>query len=315
MNQYKIQSVLISPDAWLFDATTAPVVHPELKFLSPHDHKVTRHAVSYQCEASNINEAWRSFYKTVSEFVEAVCFQTTSYLAFQDWNHIITNLTQNLCLISAFKRTNGTSMGLYTQEQIDDVQRLMKEAKSDPRLKNFLHCYRMAIMVDSPETQDAYEKYLILASEALAGEIDDGNGSKKYDRKRLQLIIGKELHKYFFSKIDPLLGKTIRNANMHIGKSSNPKPSETIRLVNMLRKFVAVQYGLKDLPIIDEKNSPTRGLYRDDGGVILLQGENVTKVNIQHVNDLSEYMHSAVFNELSMINVGGPEGQQLLKQM
>ena len=314
-NKYTLQSVLISPDAWLFDATTATEISPDLRFVSPNDHGDTRHIVIFECEAANIDNAWRLFYGKVLEFIEAAAFQTTSYLAFHDWNHAITNETQNLCLLAVFKRSLGTSMGLYSQEQIDDVHKIIAAAKQDDKLKDFLHCYRMAILVDSPETQDAYEKYLILACEALAGEIDDGKGGKKYDRKRLEAIVGKELHKYFFSSLDPVVGKTIRNANMHKGKSPNQKPSETIKLVNKLRAFVANEYGLSDLPIIEEKNSPTRGLYRDDGGIILLQGEAVNGVLLQDVDDLEDYMKSALFKGLSLINVSGAQGTELLKKM
>jgi hypothetical protein len=314
-NKYTIQSVLISPDAWLFDATTASKIHDELQFTSPHEHRNTRHIVTMECEADNIDEAWRQFYGKVIEFVEAVTFQTSSYLAFHDWNHVITNNTQSLCLVASFERSLGTGLGLYSQEQVDDVHKIMAAAKQDSRFKDFLHCYRMAVMVDAPETQDAYEKYLLLACEAMAGEVDDDKGGKKYDRQRLKAIMGKDLHKYFFSSLDPQVGKTIRNANMHKGKSPNQKPSETIKLVNRLRNFVTKEYGLTDLPIIEEKNSPTRGLYRDDGGILLLQGEKVSEVLLKDIEDLNEYMKSALFKGLTLLNVSAEEGNALLKGM
>ncbi len=310
LNTYIIQSVLVSPDAWLFDATSSTSVSPDLRFISPHDRRDTRHIVVFECDAKNIDEAWQLFYGKVLEFVEAASFQATSYLAFHDWNYAITNTTKELCLLAVYKRSLGTGMGLDSQEQVDDVSKIIKAAKNDSRLKDFLHCYRMAVLVDAPETRDAYEKYLILACESLAGEVDDGRGGKKMDRKHSESIIGKKLHKYFFSSLDPIVRKTIRNANMHKGKSPNQKPLETIKLVTKLREFVGREYNLLNLPIIEETNSPTRGLYRDYGGIILLQGRAVKDVRLQDVEDLDDYMES-----LSLVNVSGLEGNVLPKDM
>jgi hypothetical protein len=315
VNKYQIQSVLISPDAWLFDATTATKISENLSFTSPQEHHNNRHVVTFECEAENIDAAWRSFYKEVLDFVEAAAFITTSYLAFFDWNHVIINKTQNVAWVSHFERTLGTSMGLYSQDEVDSLTKIIDEARKDVRLKNFLHCYRMAIMVDVPETQDAYEKYLILACEALAGEIDNGSGSKKYDATRLKTIVGKELHKYFFSSVDPLSGKTIRNANMHNGKSPNQKPGETLKLVNKLRGFIASEYGITHLPMIKEENSPTRGLYRDDGGVILVQGDAVDKIALKDITTLEKYMSDVLKMGLTIVNAGTDEGRELLKHM
>ncbi len=228
-------------------------------------------------------------------------------LSFHDWNHTITNETKQLCMIVVFPRTLGTSLSLHNRESVDDVQKIITTAEQDKRLKLFLHCYRMAILVDAPETQDAYEKYLILACEALAGEVEVVNGGMigrllsklklakpskrmKYDGRRLIAIIGKDLHKYFFSSLDPIAGKTIRNANMHDGKSPNEKPSETIRLVNKLREFVAKEYGLIALTILKEENSPTRGLYRDDGQRLFLGGPIVSSVDLQRITDLEVFL-------------------------
>jgi hypothetical protein len=263
--------------------------------------------VSYECEASSLDEAWRAFFKEVEEFIEAASFHTSSYLSFHDWNHLITNQTKQLTMIVLFPRTLGTPLSLYTQGRVDDVKKIIETSKHDKRLKRFLHCYRMAILVDAPETQDAYEKYLILACEALAGEIEVSTGGwirhsmsrlglikptkrMKYDRKRLVAIIGKDLHKYFFSRVDPIAGKTIRNANMHDGKSPNEKPSETIRLVNKLREFVASEYELTELTILKEEHSPTRGLYRDDGQRLFLGGNGVATISLEEITDLEVFI-------------------------
>ena len=302
-DKYKIQSVIIAPGGWVFEATTAQL-SSTLTFISSKKHKDPRHIVSYECEAESLDKAWRSFYKEVTEFIEAAAFQTSSYLSFHDWNHLIVNQTKQLAMIVVFPRTLGTSLSLYTPEHVDDVNKIITSAKQDKRLKGFLHCYRMAILVDAPETQDAYEKYLLLACEALAGETELHDGSRlrrlfsrlsvtrqitytKYDKKRLVAIIGKELHKYFFSSLHPLVGKTIRNANMHTGKSPNDKPSQTLKLVNKLRKFVAGEYGLTKLTIIKEENSPTRGLFRDDGQTLFFGGKGVDNLELQPIKDLT----------------------------
>lgn len=327
-NKYKIQSVIISPSGWLFQETTAKILSDKLTFTSPKEHGKTRHIVSYACEAENIDQAWRSFFKEVEEFIEAMAFQTSSYLSFQDWDHIITNQTQEISIISNFLRTLGTPLSLYNQERVDDVHKIIAEAKEDKRLKNFLHCYKMAILVDAPETQDAYEKYLILACEALAGEVEGktglfkkllyklglrkGGGHVKYDRKRLKMIIGKELHKYFFSRLNPIVGKTIRNANMHTGRSPNDKPSETIKLVNKLREFVAKEYGLKALSIIEERYSPTRGLYRDDGQRLFIQGKGVNKLTLETIKDLNMFVKKLP-KDLKVMN--GKDATAALKVM
>jgi hypothetical protein len=305
-DKYRIQSVIVSPSGWLFETTSARSLSKKLTFTSPKKHGETRHIVSYECVSASLDEAWRSFYKEVDEFIEAAAFHTSSYLSFHDWNHVITNQTKRLCMIVIFPRTLGTPLSLYNQERVDDVNKIIAAAKTDKKLKKFLHCYRMAILVDAPETHDAYEKYLILASEALAGEVNVVDGGfvrrlfdrlglvkstkrMKYDRKRLIQIIGKELHKYFFSSLNPEVGKTIRNANMHDGKSPNDKPSETIRLVNKLREFVANEYDLKDMSIIKEENSPTRGLYRDDGQILFLSGD-VETIDLQGITDLEVFI-------------------------
>ncbi len=275
MNSYQIHSILESPDAWLFSATTSPKICKELEFVDPKEHGKTRHLVSYECEAENLNGAWKSFYKVVTEFLDAAVFYTTSYISFLDWNHVVINTTQNVSLISLYERTLGTSLDFYSEERTDSVQNIRDFAQKDIRLANFLHCYRMAVLVDSPETYDAYEKYLILACEALAGEIKDVDGNVKYDRKRLQSILGKELHKKFFSHVDGTSGKTVRNAHFHLGKVmvTEGKPRKVIELVNQLRQFIASEYGITDLPILRIENSPTRGMHRDDGGIVVIRGQ------------------------------------------
>lgn len=302
-DKYKMQSVVIAPGGWVFDATTAKSLSDTLSFIGSKKHEDPRHIVSYEREANSLDEAWRSFYKEVDEFIEAVAFQTSSYLSFHDWNHLIINETKQLAMFVVFPRSLGTSLNLYSQEHVDDVNKIITGAKQDNRLKSFLHCYRMAILVDAPETQDAYEKYLLLACEALAGEVELPNGNRfrhifshlglmkpitytKYNKKRLIDIIGKDLHKYFFSSLNPIVGKTIRNANMHTGKSPNEKPSETLKLVRKLREFVATEYGLTRITIIEEKNSPTRGLYRDDGQRLFLKGKGVGKLELKSVENL-----------------------------
>lgn len=302
-DKYKIQSVIIAPGGWVFDATTAKSFSDTLLFIGSKKHKDPRHIVTYECEANSLDEAWRAFYREVEEFVEAAAFQTSSYLSFHDWNHLIVNETKQLAMFVVYPRSLGTSLNLYTQEHVEDVNKIISTAKKDNRLKNFLHCYRMAILVDAPETQDAYEKYLLLACESLAGDVEVLSKNwfrntlshfkimkpityTKYNKKRLVSIIGKDLHKYFFSRVNPIIGKTIRNANMHTGKSPNEKPSETLKLVRKLREFVATEYGLTKITIIEEKYSPTRGLYRDDGQKLFLKGNGVDKLELKSVENL-----------------------------
>lgn len=312
MNEYILQSEIHSPDAWLFTATTAKVQSKQLTFTSPQEHGSTRHIVTFECKAINMGDAWLEFYHVVEKFVEGASFYTSSYLSYHDWNHIVINKTQNLALIAMFERTLGTSIGIYSQNEFDEIHKIIDESDKDTRLKHFLHCYRMAVLVDAPETQDAYEKYLILAAEALAGEVDNGSGGSKYDSKRLIQILGKDLHKYFFSHVDPVSGKTIRNANMHIGKSPNEKPMETIKIVNKLREFVKKEYGLKNIHIIKEENSPTRGYHRDDGGLIVVKGSKINDIKLSEIENLNEY-----FKKLppGVDYVGGEERKEAFRRL
>lgn len=312
-DKYKIQSVIIAPGGWVFDATTAKSLSDALIFIGSKKHEDPRHIVSYECEADSLDEAWRSFYEKVCEFIEAAAFQTSSYLSFHDWNHLVVNKTKRLAMFVVFPRSLGTSLNLHSQEHVDDVNKIIKNAKQDKRLKDFLHCYRMAILVDAPETQDAYEKYLLLACEALAGEIEVPNGNwlssilsrlrlikpktyTKYNKKRLVTIIGKDLHRYFFSSLNPIVGKTIRNANMHTGKSPNKKHSETLKLVRKLREFIATEHGLTKITIIKEKYSPTRGLHRDDGQRLFLKGRGVNKLELKPIENLEVLLNNAPKN-------------------
>ncbi len=274
VNNYKISSVLESPDAWLFSSTTANRICKDLNFIDPLENGKTRHVVSYECEAESLNEAWRKFYYVVTDFLNSAVFYTTSFISFLDWNHVIVNTTKNISLISIYQRTLGTSLDFYSEERVDSIQKIMDYAKEDSRLENFLHCYRMAVLVDYPEKYDAYEKYLIIACEALAGESIDSDGKFRYDRKRLEKIIGKDLHKKFFSHVDDLVGKTVRNSHFHIGRNlSDNKPKMAVLLVNKLREFIKEEYKIVDLPILEIKYSPTRGMYRDDGGLVLVKGD------------------------------------------
>lgn len=328
MHNYKIQSIIISPGGWTFEKTTAQSLSDRLTFTGSKKHGDTRHTVSYECKAENLDMAWRAFYKEVEEFVEAAAFETSSYLSFHDWNHLILDRDRQICMVVVFPRTLGTPLSLYTLEHINDVNTIITSAKQDAGLKNFLHCYRMALLVDAPETHDAYEKYLLLACEALAGgiEVTDGGFINrmlsrlritkpakriKYDRKRLVSIIGKDLHKYFFSRLNPVVGKTIRNANMHDGKSPNDKPSEAIKLVNKLRAFVAKEYGLNSLTILKEEHSPTRGLYRDDGQRVFLKGDGVEIVDLHTITDLNDFIKTLPEN---VKIIGGKEAQSMFSK-
>lgn len=287
---YKIQSIIISPSGWCFSASTASRYSKYLSFESPKKHGNTKHIVSYECKARNINVAWKKFFNLVEEFIEAAAFQTSSYLSFHDWNNIVINKSKNIAVVLIYPRSLNTSLELYNQENVDDVNKIIDIAKNDIKIKNFLHCYKMAILVDAPETQDAYEKYLLLACESLAGEINDGKGYAKVNAVRLKKIIGKTLQKYFFSSINPKVGKTIRNANMHTGKSPNNKPQKTVELVNKLREFIKKEYGLKSLTIIKEQHQPTRGLYRDDGQRIFLSGNGVNNLSLITITDLNDFI-------------------------
>lgn len=316
MNSYRIYSILESPDAWLFSSTTSPKICKELEFTDPKEHGKTRHLVSYECEADNLNAAWRGFHKVVSDFLDAAVFYTTSYISFLDWNHVVINVTQNVSLISLYERTLGTSLDFYSEERTNSVQLIRELAKKDIRLANFLHCYRMAVMVDSPETYDAYEKYLILACEALAGEVKDEDGIVKYDRKRLQKIIGKELHKKFFSHIDDGLGKTVRNAHFHLGKVmvSDGKPRKVIELVNQLRGFIANEYGISDLPILKIENSPTRGMHRDDGGIVVVRGQYNNPQRLMENCEPNKVFDDLIDNDDFEI-LSGPEASSIVNSM
>ena len=288
----------------MFDKTTAGPLSPDLTFQDSQDHHDPWNVVTSEINSVNIDVAWRTFFTQVEDFISSAIFQTTSYIAFHDWNHLIINKTKKLALLSLFERSFGTTLSLYKEEEVEDINKLIHISQKDERLKNFLHCYRMAVLVDAPETQDAYEKYLILAAESLAGGVE-GDGRLKYNRKRLQQIVGKDLHKYFFSHIDPVTGKTIRNANMHDGKSPNDKPSETLKIVNRLREFVAKEYGLKSLTMLEEKNSPTRGYYRDDGGRIALKGEGVIQLNLFDIRNINDFMKKIPKNiQITTFNTG-----------
>jgi hypothetical protein len=291
--RYRIESTIISSDHYLFEESDAEAGWGDLKFLISDDPNSNRHVVRFFIEADNYQAAWQDFYKKVYSFVEAAAFQTTSYLAFHDWNYIITNLDQNVALISMYERASGTSLSLYSQEDYDDVQSLIAQSDADSRLKNFLHCYRMAILVDAPETRDAYEKYLILACESLAGEIPNrrGNGFT-YDKERLVSIIGDDLFEYFYVAQHPVLGKTRRNAHMHVGQAPDQKNTETVKLVTKLRQFVSKEYGMKATTILDEKLSPTRGYYRDDGGNLLITSEQGLDINLSDYDDLESFIKS-----------------------
>ncbi len=73
---------------------------------------------------------------------------------------------------------------------------------------------------------------------------------------------------------------------MHTGKSPNEKPSETLKLVNKLREFVATEYGLNKITLIKEENSPTRGLYRDDGQRLFFEGKGVNGLELKSIENL-----------------------------
>ena len=327
-DKYKIQSVIIAPGGWVFDATTAKSFSGTLSSIGSKKHEDPRHIVSYECEANSLDEAWRLFYKEVEEFIEAAAFHTSSYLSFHDWDHLIVNETKQLAVFVVFPRSLGTSLNLYSQEHVDDVNKIITMAREDKKLKNFLHCYRMAILVDAPETLDAYEKYLLIACEALAGEetlkegwlrsmfnhfgIKNSTTYTRCNRKRLVSIIGKELHKYFFSTLNPIVGKTIRNANMHTGKSANDKPLETLKLVRKLREFVAAEYGLTKITIIKEENSPTRGLYRDDGQRLFFKGKGVNKLELKSVENLEALLKNVPQNTKI---IGGKDAAVLFEKV
>lgn len=314
-SKYKIQSVIISPDAWIFEATTATAISPTLSFKASNVHGDHRHIISYECTAKNIDEAWKMFHIEATNFIEAVVFYTSSYIAFHDWNNIVINKTKNTALVSLFDRTSGTPLGIESQDGFDEIQKIIILAKSDARFKKFLHCYRMALLVDAPETQDAYEKYLILASEALAGEVDNGKGYLKVDHTQLKTIIGKPLHDYFFSSIDPIAGKTIRNANMHDGKSPNQKSNETTKLVNKLREYIAKEYGLNDLKIIKEEHSPTRGLSRDDGSMMVVGGKKLTELlDLREIRNMDEFIKKTS-NNTTLTYYGNDKARRIYSKM
>ena len=310
--RYKIQSELHSPDGYLFDRMAVDSIIENIQLISPDEHGKSIHIVAMNIEAKNIDEAWRVFYKAVAEFVEAIAFHTSSYLAFFDRNHLITNLDQRISLLAKFERTNGTALTVYFQEDAEDIHTIIENSRKDIRFKNFLHCYRMATIVYAPETLDAYEKYLLLACEALAGGVENGDGYVKVDRDRLKQIMGLTLHKHFFSHVDPISGKTIRNSNMHLGRSTNPRPQELEKLVLKIRDFVKSEYDLRSLPSIDVDKDPIRGFHRDDGKVLILEGSGVESIELSDVKTVRDYM-LATMGKFTLL--GGDEANSALLKM
>jgi hypothetical protein len=319
MARFKIQSVIISPSGWLFSATTATSISPNLKFKSPERHGGTEHIVTYESDAPNLRIAWQDFYKEVERFIRAASFYTSSYMAFHDWRNIVIDYDLDVALISTFTRTNGTAIGIYNQTEADNINLLIEKSEQDERLKNFLYNYKMALLTDAPETQNAYEKYLILAAESLAGKIEDEDAYKKVDRRRLKQIIGDDLHTFFFQHVDPLTGNSIRNLHMHEGESPASKPSETIKLIKKFKAFIKSEYGINAMHEISDTASPTRGLYRDDGGLIMAKAvtgmSDVNQIKIEDTLDKDTVIRSLREAKFELLNMSTGEGGDIYRQM
>lgn len=319
MSRFKIQSILISPSGWLFSQTTATNFSPYLSFKSPQRHGGVEHIVTYESDAENLQVAWREFYKEVEQFVRATTFYTSSYLAFHDWRNLVIDNHLNVALISKFSRTNGTSIGIYSQSEADNINKLIEKSYEDEKLKNFLHNYKMALLTDAPETQNAYEKYLILSAEALAGKVEAEDGYMRVDRNRLKQIIGNELHDFFFQHVDPVTGNSIRNLHMHEGESPISKPSETIKLIKKFKDFVKNEYDINGMHQIEENASPTRGLYRDDGGLVMARAvegrSSVTQLTIEDTMDKEAVIKWLLEGNFEILNISTGESNTLYKEM
>lgn len=280
-----------------------------LKILSPRGAK--KHTVIYKLKAMNVDDAWRIFYEHTSELLEACTFYTSTYIVFEYWNHIITDVEKELNLISKFKRSDSTPIKVFDVDDTLSISELVEISKKDDRIKNFLHCYRMVVILDSPYTRDAYEKYLILACESLAGEKvlrtdRKGNETIGWNKEALIEIIGEPLYIYFFEKRNKYTGKTIRNANMHIGKSPNEDFGKTLELVVKLRKYLSEKYCLSNMKLIDVEHSPTRGKFRYDGEKLIYRAT----IDIQHIENLNSLMD--LDKELI---VRGQDGRDAMKEM
>jgi hypothetical protein len=317
--RFKIQSVLISPSPWQFSRTTATGFSPKLSFESPEQHGKTEHVVTFESDAANLQLAWSDFYKEVEQFVRAAAFYTSSYLAFHDWRNVVIDNELGVAIISTFTRTAGTSIGIYSQNEADNINVLIEKSNEDERLKNFLNNYKLALLTDTPETQNAYEKYLLLAAEALAGKVEAGDGYLKVDRRRLKQIIGEELHDFFFQHVDPVTGNNIRNLHMHGNESPGSKPSETIKLIRKFKVFIESEYEIAGMHLIGENASPTRGLYRDDGGLIMarpVEGRaELNQIRIQDTFDKEAVIHWMLEGGFEILNMGNGEGRELYLRM
>jgi hypothetical protein len=319
MPRFNIQSVIVSPSGWLFSATTATDFSPTLHFKSPEVHGGVEHIVTYESDAANLQLAWQDFYQEVEQFIRAASFYTSSYLAFHDWRNLVIDTKFDVALISTFTRTYGTAIGIYSQSEANNVQLLIEKSDQDERLKNFLYNYKMALLTDASETQNAYEKYLILAAESLAGKIVDSDGNKKLDRKRVKQIIGEELHDHFFQHTDPLTGNNIRNLHMHEGESPASKPSETIKLISKFKQFIKNEYGIDGMHEIDEVHSPTRGLYRDDGGLVMARAvsgkSDLSQIGIEDTLDKEAVIKWLLQGGFELLNISNGEGKEIYTEM
>jgi thymidylate kinase len=106
-------------------------------------------------------------------------------------------------------------------------------------------------------------------------------------------------------------GKTFGEVAEHYAKSPNEKPSQTVRLVNKLGEFVAKEYELTELTILKEENSPTRGLYRDDGQRLFLGGTGVDTIDLEAVTDL-EVCIKAIPRDVKILS--GKEAQVMFEK-
>ena len=319
MSRFKIQSVIVSPSGWLFSATTAKNFSPVLSFKSPEVHGGVEHIVTYESDAANLQIAWQDFYNEVEQFIRAMSFYTSSYLAFHDWRSLIIDSKCDVALISTFSRTYGTAIGLYSQNEVNNVSILIEKSNQDEKLKNFLYNYKMALLTDAPETQNTYEKYLILAAESLAGKIVNNEGKKNLDRGRLKQIIGDYLHDHFFQHVDPLTGNNIRNLHMHEGESPASKPSETIKLISKFKQFIKDEYAIDGMHEIGETKSPTRGLYCDDGGLVMARAvsstSDLSQISIEDTLDKEAVIKWLLQGNFEILSISNGEGKEIYANM
>jgi hypothetical protein len=102
---------------------------------------------------------------------------------------------------------------------------------------------------------------------------------------------------------------------MHGNESPNSKPSETIKLIKKFKDFIASEYGIEGMHIIEENASPTRGLYRDDGGVILARPvpgrAELDQIQIENTLNKDTVIKWMLEGGFELLNITNGEGKDI----